>query len=34
MWNRIYVGETGRTIGSRVKEHLTMEKAPNHGDGT
>ena len=22
----VYIGETGRTIGSRIKEHLTMEK--------
>jgi hypothetical protein len=22
----LYIGETGRTIGSRIKEHLTMEK--------
>jgi hypothetical protein len=23
---RVYVGETGRTIGSRIKEHLKMDK--------
>ena len=22
----VYIGETGRTIGSRIKKHLTMEK--------
>ena len=25
-YGTIYIGETGRTIGTRIKEHLTMEK--------
>ena len=24
--NLIYIGETGRTIGSRIKEHIRMKK--------
>jgi hypothetical protein len=24
--NKVYIGETGRTIGTRIKEHLTMDK--------
>jgi hypothetical protein len=24
--NKVYIGETGRTIGTRIKEHLTMNK--------
>jgi hypothetical protein len=24
--SKVYIGETGRTIGTRIKEHLTMNK--------